>query len=615
MGKLESAAITTAAGVLLLSVWKRIHNHPEAHGRHTSDAQSSASIQLQKLYERLWDLQMSDDPIVATMLGDYRFDSCLADLSQKGRKHLVSGLRSLLRDLKSVDYSQLNSPNDQQNHTFLFQLLNMEITAKTTFDIYEFPTNHVYGPHLLFSQVPALHPWRSVHDTETYVARLKCFKKQVEDMIECCQSGIRTKVTLPIESVDAIVAQCRSQVDLGANDVSKSPFYSSVALKFQELGGDLEGLRNAIKEIVIQGYSELGNFFEREYRKHARRSPGLCSINGGEKMYRGALKYFTSMDYSPEELYQLGLREVKRIKEEIRKVRKELLMLDPASTQISNDLSLPEFLEVLERNPKLFPDSRGSIISRYESILKRAHDRIPQYFHIIPAAELSVKPVEPFREESAPSAHYFPSPADRSRPATFYANTWKASTRPFYMMEAIALHEGVPGHHLQISIAQELEGMPRIRRQIQGFCISYTEGWALYSEYLGEVMDFYTQPIHMLGRLLVEIWRAARLVIDTGIHAFGWSREQAVRYLSQSAGIPEADVQAEVDRYMVLPGQACAYKVGELKILELKDLAMDKLGTRFSWKEFHDVVLRNGAVPLPMLDENVNHWIRECREK
>jgi uncharacterized protein (DUF885 family) len=331
---------------------------------------------------------------------------------------------------------------------------------------------------------------------------------------------------------------------------------------------------------------------------HCRDKEGVWSLPEGTDMYRFYVRYHTTIDLSPEEIHETGKSEVKRISEEIRKIIKRM----------GFDGGIREFAEYVKTKKELYPETGREIVGGYRDILLEMDKKLPRYFGRLPKAEYDIKEIEKYREQAAPAAYYYPPPRDFSRPGYFYINTYKPESRPRSIMEALAYHEAVPGHHLQIAIMQELEDIPDFRRY-QG-STAYIEGWALYAEKLAKEMGFYQQDFSEYGRLTNEIWRAARLVVDTGIHYFKWSREEAIQYCRENTGLEEHEIEVEIDRYIAMPGQALAYKTGELKILQLRERAKKAFGSKFDIRDFHDRLLEEGALPLYALEDHIERWIK-----
>jgi uncharacterized protein (DUF885 family) len=362
--------------------------------------------------------------------------------------------------------------------------------------------------------------------------------------------------------------------------------------------GVKKSLMEAIQASVTPAYRKLRDFLNDEYLRHCRQEPGIWSLPEGDEMYRFYIRYRTTTDLSPREIHETGLREVRRISGSIREVIKAA----------GFEGTEREFAAALRRRRDLYPSQGEEIIEGFREILSAMDKRLPAFFGRLPRAGYAVRPIEKYREAASPSAYYYPPPGNFSRPGYFYANTYKPGERPKFSMEALAYHEAVPGHHLQVALMQETEDLPKFRRY-QG-STAFIEGWALYAEKLAKEMGFYQDLYSEYGRLTFEIWRAVRLVVDTGLHFYKWGRDRAIEYCRAHTGMENHDIEVEVDRYVVMPGQALAYKIGELKILELRKRAEDALGEGFDIREFHDRVLEHGALPLYALESVMNDWIR-----
>jgi uncharacterized protein (DUF885 family) len=355
----------------------------------------------------------------------------------------------------------------------------------------------------------------------------------------------------------------------------------------------------AITNVVYPRFRKLHRFLTEEYLPKARESIDCTDLPDGEAWYAFRVRRMTTTSLSPREIHDLGRAEVARIRAEMEQI----------IAQTGFEGSFLEFLVFLRTDPQFYYENARELLAGYRDIAKRVDLELPRFFGRLPRLPYGVMPIPSYAEKSQTTAYYQPGASAFGRPGVFYANTYEIRTRPKYEMEALTLHEAVPGHHLQIALAQELEGVPDFQRHSE--TTAFVEGWALYSEKLGEEMGFYRDPYSKFGQLTYEMWRAIRLVVDTGMHALGWSREQAIEYFKANAGKSEHDITVEIDRYIVWPGQALAYKVGELKIRELRALAEKELGDRFDLREFHDTVLGRGALPLDLLETQVKAWIQE----
>jgi uncharacterized protein (DUF885 family) len=384
------------------------------------------------------------------------------------------------------------------------------------------------------------------------------------------------------------------------------PFDSPVMLPFRTKPATIDSvewkrIRRQSVELytrqVAPAFRRLHGYLVETYIPGARKSIGMGAMPGGKEWYAYEANSSTTTTLTPAEIHRLGLSEVKRIRAEMEKVI--------AATGFKGNFS--EFVQFLRTDPRFFHTDSASLVEEYRAIAKRADPELVKLFGRLPRLPYGVTPVPTFAQKSQTTAYYQPGSARAGRPGNYYVNTYDLSSRPRWEMEALTLHEAVPGHHLQISIAQELEDLPRFRRD--GFYTAYVEGWALYAESLGTDMGFYSDPYSKFGQLSYEMWRAIRLVVDTGIHSEGWSREDAIKYFQENSSKTEHDIIVEVDRYIVWPGQALAYKIGELKIRELRDFARAELGEAFDIRAFHDLILGSGALPLDVLDRQVHQWV------
>jgi uncharacterized protein (DUF885 family) len=360
--------------------------------------------------------------------------------------------------------------------------------------------------------------------------------------------------------------------------------------------------RAAVVDGAIAGYRELLNFFTNEYLPGARKTLGASELPDGRAYYRLKIREFTTLDLTPEEIHKTGLAEVERIRGEMDAVMKEV--------GFKGDFAA--FLQFLRTDPRFYAKTPEELLSRAAWIAKRIDGKLPSLFRTLPRLPYTVEPVPPDIAPKYTSGRYVSAPEGSTKPGIYWVNTYMLASRPMYNLEALTLHEAVPGHHLQIALSRELTGLPNFRRF--SYISSFGEGWGLYSEWLGREAGIYTDPYSNFGRLGYEMWRACRLVVDTGIHSMGWTRQQAIDYMATRTSLPLHEVETEIDRYISWPGQALSYKLGELKIKELRKRAEQSLGTRFDVREFHDVVLGSGAVPLKVLDDNVQRWI-DARKK
>ena len=453
------------------------------------------------------------------------------------------------------------------------------------------------------------HRVESVEDAQSYIARLSDAQRYLGQYADKAQAQFENGVVLP-KFVYGKISEASRNVISGApfSEGEDSPIFADIKAKINELSIDpeqkktlIEDARAALLGSVQRAYLSLLNMFA-EHEKGASKDDGAWKLPNADAYYAARLRHYTTTDMTAEEIHEIGLKEVARIQDEMREIIK----------QVDFGGTLKEFFDFLRSDPQFVfsndDTGRESYMAEATEIIEDMKSRLDGLFITKPKADILVKRVEPFREATAFGAFYNRPAPDGSRPGTYYINLKDVKEQPKYLMQALAYHEGIPGHHMQIAIAQELEGLPKFRTL--GGHTSYTEGWALYSEAVPKELGLYTDPYSDFGRLSMEIFRAARLVVDTGIHTKKWTREQAVQYYLNNIPNPEGDVRAEIDRYIVWPGQATAYKIGTLKIQELRKDAETRLGDKFDIREFHDVVLANGSVPLKVLEELVDDWVK-----
>jgi len=493
----------------------------------------------------------------------------------------------------------------------LYEFATEDGLASHKFAGNEYVFQHMSGPH---SNLPSFminfHKVEDHSDAWAYIARLNDFPRSLGQYEKKARAQADNGVVLP-KFVYAKISEAARNVISGApfeESETDSPLWADIQSKIDEASGSeaekgklKDEAKTALLTSVQPAYLNLLNMFA-EHEKTATKDDGTWKLPNADDYYAARLRHYTTTDMTAEEIHETGLKEVARIQDEMREIMK----------QVKFEGTLKEFFGFLRSDPQfVFPNDdigRESYISEATEIIDDMKGRLDNLFITKPKADIIVKRVEPFREATAFGAFYNQPAIDGSRPGTYYINLKDVADQPKYLMQALAYHEGIPGHHMQIAIAMELEGLPKFRTL--GGHTSYIEGWALYSEALPKELGVYTDPYKDFGRLSMEIFRAARLVVDTGIHTKKWTREQAVQYYLDNIPNPEGDVRAEIDRYIVWPGQATAYKIGMLKIQDLRQDAETRLGEKFDIREFHDVVLANGSVPLKVLEELVNDWIK-----
>ncbi len=552
---------------------------------------------LQALFKVEWAHTMADSPEFATYVGIPGYDAKWTDLSAPAiaeRRRLTS---RPLGVLATIDRAQLSAVDKISHDLFKRQL--EEAVEGNRFPQELEQINQLGGIQQDAAQIFSFMPAATVEKLETQLARLRALPEQVDQVIALLAEGLAKGVTPPQLTLRDVPQQVLNQIP---DDALKSPLLLGFVQPPPTVSGeDGQRLRaEAVKIYAAQvkpAFQRLHLFLTEKYLPGARQTIAASARPDGVAWYAWRVKTQTSTDLTPQQIHDIGLAEVKRIRVEMERVKNE--------TGFKGTLA--EFFTYLRTDPKFFFTDKEELLRAYRDIAKRADPQLMKLFRTLPRTPYGVLPVPTYAEKSQTTAYYYPGAPESGRPGNFFANTYALNTRPKWEMEALTMHEAVPGHHLQISIAQELGTLPDFRRW--GGYTAFVEGWGLYSESLGEEMGFYTDPYAKFGQLTYEMWRAVRLVVDTGMHALGWSREQAIQFFQENAGKSEHDIVVEVDRYIVWPGQALAYKLGELKIKELRAFAMKELGAKFDVREFHDEVLRNGAVPLSVLDTHIREWV------
>lgn len=552
---------------------------------------------LHALFDRTWETRLRENPMFATSVGRHEYDDRLpsmtpADLERRNRQ-----TRATLAELAKIDRAKL-PPNEAVNYDMFRRNLRNSIESYELGD-YEMPFNADSGFHTGFSRLPQEVPLRTTKDYENYISRLKAWPRYVREEIALMRLGIKRGFTVPRATLDGYDHTISAHV---VDDPAKSVFWKPFE-KFPTTvpEADRERLRQegraAVVDGAIAGYRQFLEFFDKEYLPAARTTLAAYDLPDGRKYYAFKVREFTTLDLTPGQIHDIGLKEVDRISKE----------MDAVMKQVGFQGDFPAFLQFLRTDPRFYAKTPQELLEHAAWIAKQMDGKLPSLFKTLPRLPYTVEPVPPDIAPKYTSGRYVGAPEGGTQPGIYWVNTYKLETRPLYDLEAMTFHEAVPGHHLQIALSRELKNLPNFRRY--SYISAFGEGWGLYCEQLGLEAGFYKDPYSNFGRLSWDIWRACRLVVDTGIHSMGWTRQQAIDYLATHTALPLHECETEVDRYISWPGQALAYKLGELKILELRHRAEKALGTRFDVREFHDVVLGSGAVPLDVLEENVDRWI------
>ena len=557
----------------------------------------TAMTPLHRLLADDWQYRMEQSPESATFLGDHRYDARLTDLSIAAIEERQAHDRTVLARARAIKPASLKGQDRLSLQLFLWEK-SVDVEGQR-FPTWLMPLDQLDGLQLAFPQLIAAMPYRTAHDYDNYLARLNAFPRLVNQTIALLREGIRTGWVQPAFQLRGIPAQIEAQL---VTDPARSPVYTPVTTFPAEIGEPerariTAAARRAIADSVVPALRALDEFVQREYRPAGRKAPAANSLPGGDEYYAWQVRRYTTVTLPAAAIHQIGLDEVRRIR----------LAMDSVQQDVGFKGTFAEFLQFLRTDPRFYVASADALVERYRDIAKKIDGALPGQFAILPRTPYGVRAFPDYEGPSQTTARYYPSAADGSRAGFMMVNTWQLSARPTYEMEALTLHEAMPGHHLQIARAQELERLPDFRRHA-GYT-AYVEGWALYAERLGRDLGLYTDPYSRFGQLTYEMWRACRLVIDTGIHTMGWSRDSAIGYLLANSAKSEQDAAVEVDRYIVWPGQALAYKIGELRITAIRRRAEASLGDRFDVRRFHNALLDDGPMPLEVLQTEMDRWI------
>ncbi len=595
MNKLVPATLVAA----LLLVGCGEGQRQAAQGQDTA----GASLALHALFDEHFERTLEMNPTYATSIGDYRFNDRLANTYSPDYIAAAKAMdEEFLERLIAIDRSALQY---QDRLSYDLFMANREMALEGyRFPSHLQPVNQFYSLASSFVQLGSgtgIHPFRTVKDYEDFLSRADDFATNVDQVIANMREGMRSGVVRPRILMQKLLPQLTSQV---VERAEASSFFAPVTSMPEAFtAGDRERLTAAYREkimtTIVPAYQRLGNFIGDEYLAAARETVGQYALPDGEKWYAYLVKRYTTTDMTPEEIHQVGLDEVARIKGEMLEVMK----------QVGFEGSLDDFFEFVNSDDQFFFGDADDLIQGYRDMTAHVTELSRELFDIFPKTDFEVRRVEPFRERSAAGGSYRAGTADGTRPGVFYANAYDLRARPRWAMEALFLHEAIPGHHFQIMIQRENEALPRFRRY--GGISAYSEGWGLYAESLGKELGVFTDPYQYFGGLNAELWRSIRLVVDTGIHARGWTRQQVLDYMYANSAVAEARAVAEAERFMAIPGQALAYKVGQLEIRAIRNKAEAKLGERFDVKAFHREVLEDGAMPLSMLEAKIDRWTEE----
>jgi uncharacterized protein (DUF885 family) len=555
---------------------------------------------LNDLLHEQWEYTLRTYPEFASILGDRRYNDQVSDASEKAQNADLTESKKFLKRFEAIDTTAF-SDQEKLNRNLMVRDLRDAVTG-AKFNSWQMPVNQMSGIHLNAAQLPGALPFATVKDYEDYIVRLGKFPKTMDDTIANMRKGMAARLMPPKFLLEKVTGQAEG---LAGSKGEASPFAGPLknfpdSISASDRERLSTGVLAAIERHVIPAYQRFAAFVRDEYAPKGRIDVGVWALPDGRERYANQVRNLTTTDRTPDEIHEIGLREVARIESEMLQIAKKLGYSD-----------LKSFNAAVEANPELKAKSRQHMLDLYSKYIDQMYAKLPQLFGRLPKAKLEVLPVQDFREKEAAGASYETGSPDGSRPGRVYVNTYEPGGRKTLSFESTAYHEGVPGHHMQLSIQQELPELPPFRQQ--GGYTAFIEGWALYSERLGKEVGFYQDPYNDYGRLNDEMLRAIRLVVDTGLHHKRWTRDQVVQFFRDHSAVDEVEIQSETDRYIVWPGQALAYKMGQLKILELRDRAQKELGPKFDIRAFHDEVLGAGALPMQELEERINAWIRRVK--
>jgi uncharacterized protein (DUF885 family) len=571
----------------------------------TNGTANNDQQQVGQIVDQYFNESMKLNPISGTYNGRNEFnDQFRAPISESSRAKSLAFEQKYLAKINQIDVNQLSG---QALLSYELFKLDREMAVQgSLFPSYMLPLNQMSGFHNLYVGLgsgKSAQPFKTVDDFENFMSRTDGFVIWMDSAIDAMREGLKNDITLPKVIAKKLLPQLQAQV---VAQITDSIFWMPVTDMPQTIQGDerarlTRDYRHMLTNKLIPVYSRMAQFLEDEYIPHARDSIGYTQLPNGEQWYQYNIKANTTLDLNAKEIHQIGLDEVSRILGEMKKVK----------DQVNFDGDMPAFFDHLENDDQFYFSTEQQVIDGYNQIKARIEARVPLLFDIKPKAPYIVRAVEKYRAASAAGASYQSPAPDGSRPGIFYINTHNLKAQPKFIMETLSIHEAAPGHHFQLALQQEIEGLPDYRKF--GGYNAYAEGWALYAESLGKEMGLFTDPYMWYGRLVDEQLRAMRLVVDTGMHAMNWSRERAIKYMQDNSSMATSDITAEVERYIAWPGQALSYKLGQIKIRELRQFAEKALGNKFDVRQFHTQVLIDGSLPMPTLESKIKRWVSKVK--
>jgi uncharacterized protein (DUF885 family) len=563
----------------------------------TPPAPNAAAVALHAFFDQEWEYTLTQSPAMASMLGDRRANDRWDDVSLAAIEKRIAHTREALDRLQKIDRGQLNAA-DQLNYDLFEQQAKLD-QEEAKFRGFLIPLTQREGLQLADEIADALR-FETVKDYEDWITRLRGFGTFADQTMALMKEGARAKIVQPKVTMERVPKQIEKQL---VSVPEESPFYKPLkqfpaSIAEADQARLRRAAREAIEEVVLPAYRRFHAFFTAEYLPACFDEVGAWQLPQGAEFYSFVTRRFTTTQLTPRQIHELGLSEVKRIRGEMEKVK--------AAAGFGG--TLEEFFVFLRTDQQFFCKTPAALLAEYRALSRTIDPRLVRLFRTLPRMPYGIEPIPDNSAPDTTTAYYRKPAADGSRAGTFFVNLYRPETRPRWEMMALALHESVPGHHLQIALAMEQGALPEFRKNME--LTAFVEGWALYCESLGDELGLYNDPYAKFGQLTYEIWRAVRLVVDTGIHEQKWTRQQAIDFFKANAPKTDQDIVNEIDRYISWPGQALAYKIGELKIKDLRARAQKQLGAKFDVREFHDVILLAGAIPLDVLEARVTAWLK-----
>jgi uncharacterized protein (DUF885 family) len=562
---------------------------------------------LNALFAEEWEFRLREDPILATRSSDSRYNDRLPALNEADFERRAAVARSFLERLHAIDPQTL--PADAALNYLLFERSLQNTLTEYGFQLYRMPLTKLTGPHTDLPDLLDVTPFNNLTDYEAYLARLQAIELYLSQHIDLLRIGMKTGLVPALVAMQGIEEALTEHLPA---DPTSSPFYKPferfpAGISHPEAQQLAAVGQAVIQSVVIPAFQALRDFIVQEYLPACRVEISAASLPNGRAYYDYCVRRYTSLALTPEQVHATGLDEVRRIRAEMEAVIRE------TGIHVKDGVvDFQAFLKFLRTDPRFYATTPEALLKRVALILKRMDGELPRLFKTLPRTPYGIRETPAFIAPRSTSAYYFLPSGDLSTAGFYYVNTYDLSSRPLYEYEALSFHEAVPGHHLQLALQMEMPTTPTFRRFLD--MTAFIEGWALYAERLGLEVGFYSDSFSNFGRLIFEMWRACRLVVDTGMHALGWSRQQAIDYMAANTALSHLNIVNEIDRYIAWPGQALAYKVGELAIRSLRQQAENALGSRFDRREFHDILLAEGALPLDVLEARIKDWIHSQTE-